>query len=138
MMIAEHRGSIACLGMVVVIAAGCARPAQGPTKAPEGAPGVATPAAQDVADAESDAHSLQSKVTRVTVYSDRARVTRQATAQVPGEPTVFAFRSLPGWTSADPSLCPHDVSRRHPCLLCATDDAPVTQELPVVTLKEPE
>ena len=97
MMIAEHRGSIACLGMVVVIAAGCARPAQGPTKAPEGAPGVATPAAQDVADAESDAHSLQSKVTRVTVYSDRARVTRQATAQVPGEPTVFAFRSLPGW-----------------------------------------
>ncbi len=48
------------------------------------------------------------------------------------------FRSLPGWTSADPSLCPHDVSRRHPCLLCATDDAPVTQELPVVTLKEPE
>lgn len=96
-MIVEHRGSIAYLGMVVVIAAGCARPAQGPTKAPEGMPGVAPPAAQDVADAESDAHSLQSKVTRVTVYSDRARVTRQATAQVPGEPTVFAFRSLPGW-----------------------------------------
>ncbi|MBK9752063.1 MAG: mucoidy inhibitor MuiA family protein [Nannocystis sp.] len=96
-MIAEHRGSIACLGIVMMIAAGCVRPATGPTKAPEGAPGVAPPAAQDVADAESDAHALQSKVTRVTVYSDRARVTRQATAQVPGEPTVFAFRSLPGW-----------------------------------------
>ncbi|HUH04289.1 MAG TPA: mucoidy inhibitor MuiA family protein, partial [Kofleriaceae bacterium] len=36
-------------------------------------------------------------VTRVTVYSDRARVSRQATAEVPTEATVFAFRSLPGW-----------------------------------------
>ena len=48
------------------------------------------------------------------------------------------FRSLPGWTSADPSLCPHDVSRRRPCLLCATADAPVTQELPIITLEEPD
>lgn len=40
---------------------------------------------------------LQSKVTKVTVYSDRARVTRQATVEVPTEATVFAFRSLPGW-----------------------------------------
>jgi uncharacterized protein (TIGR02231 family) len=40
---------------------------------------------------------LASKVTKVTVYSDRARVTRQAKVEVPTEATVFAFRSLPGW-----------------------------------------
>lgn len=40
---------------------------------------------------------LQSKVTKVTVYSDRARVSRQAQITLPAEPTVFAFRNLPGW-----------------------------------------
>lgn len=44
-----------------------------------------------------DAQALQSKVTKVTVYSDRARVTRQATTEVTSEPTVFAFKQLPGW-----------------------------------------
>jgi uncharacterized protein (TIGR02231 family) len=58
---------------------------------------VPPPAAQDVADAESDARPLRSKVARVTVYSDRARVTRQATAAVTAEPVVYAFRNLPGW-----------------------------------------
>lgn len=55
------------------------------------------PAAQDVADAETDAQALRSKVNRVTVYSDRARVSRQATAELTAEPKVYAFRSLPGW-----------------------------------------
>jgi uncharacterized protein (TIGR02231 family) len=45
----------------------------------------------------SDASVLESKVTKVTVYSDRARVTRQAQTKVTTEPTVFAFRKLPGW-----------------------------------------
>lgn len=53
--------------------------------------------AQDVADADSDAEALRSKVTRVTVYSDRARVSRQANVDLQMEPTVYAFRSLPGW-----------------------------------------
>lgn len=77
--------------------ASCGRPA--PTRpAPAPAPpAAAPPAAQDVADAESDARTLHSKVARVTVYSDRARVTRQARVEVPAEATVFAFRSLPGW-----------------------------------------
>ena len=45
----------------------------------------------------SNANVVKSKVTKVTVYSDRARVTRQATAEVSTESTVFAFRKLPGW-----------------------------------------
>jgi uncharacterized protein (TIGR02231 family) len=61
-------------------------------------PAVAAPVAvTDVADAQSQSQALVSRVTRVTVYSDRARLTRQATAAVTIEPTVFAFRSLPGW-----------------------------------------
>ncbi|HEY3355692.1 MAG TPA: mucoidy inhibitor MuiA family protein [Polyangia bacterium] len=57
---------------------------------------VAGPVVAEVPEA-SDAQALESKVTRVTVYSDRARVTRQATVKVATEPTVFAFRKLPGW-----------------------------------------
>ncbi|MBW2733089.1 MAG: mucoidy inhibitor MuiA family protein [Deltaproteobacteria bacterium] len=57
---------------------------------------VMGPAVVDVPEA-SNSQALPSKVTKVTVYSDRARVTRRATAQVSTEPTVFAFRKLPGW-----------------------------------------
>lgn len=58
---------------------------------------VAAPVALDVADAGSAARILQSEVTKVTVYSDRARITRRAKAEVSTEPVVFAFRQLPGW-----------------------------------------
>ncbi len=53
----------------------------------------------DAADAPADAIAipLQSKVTEVTVYSDRARVTRRAEANVTTESQVFSFRRLPGW-----------------------------------------
>jgi uncharacterized protein (TIGR02231 family) len=80
------------LGVAMMVA--CASPsAVKPTT-----PKVATaPAAQDVPTADSQVAALTSKVTKVTVYSDRARVTRQATVQLPSEATVFAFRSLPGW-----------------------------------------
>lgn len=53
--------------------------------------------APTVQEQEEDARVLQSRVTRVTVYSDRARVTRSSTVKVPSEPTVFVFRGLPGW-----------------------------------------
>lgn len=96
-MILKHRGWILNLGVVLAMV-GCARPGgRTATHKPSDASTVAPPAVQDVADADSDASTLQSKVTRVTVYSDRARVNRQASAMVPTEPTVFAFRSLPGW-----------------------------------------
>lgn len=76
---------------------GCAHKGQAPATTRPDATTVAPPAVQDVADADSEAQPLRSRVNKVTVYSDRARVSRQASAQVPTEPTVFAFRSLPGW-----------------------------------------
>ena len=53
----------------------------------------------DAIDAPLDAESqtLDSQVREVTVYSDRARVTRDAKVEISTEPTVFAFRNLPGW-----------------------------------------
>ena len=90
------------LGLVVT-GLGCTQPR---TTTPEDRPHrhhhVAEPTtppaeALEVADAESEGTTLESKVVRVTVYSDRARLTRSGTAQVLAEPTVFAFRSLPGW-----------------------------------------
>jgi uncharacterized protein (TIGR02231 family) len=101
----DPRGWILTRGVVASrVAAGTPPAARTPSTpiAATASPGPAAavvppPAAQDVADAESDAVPLTSKVTRVTVYSDRARITRQASAAVTTEPTVFAFRALPGW-----------------------------------------
>jgi len=59
-------------------------------------PDVLGPVAAPVPKA-SNGRVLASAVTKVTVYSDRARVTRRATANVSTKPTVFAFRKLPGW-----------------------------------------
>jgi hypothetical protein len=94
-MTSKHPGSFLSFGIAMIVA-GCASPPAVPPKAPQN---VAPPpaAAQDIATADSDAGVLKSKVTKVTVYSDRARVTRQAAVEVPAEATVFAFRSLPGW-----------------------------------------
>lgn len=43
------------------------------------------------------ANVLSSTIRNVTVYSDRARVTRRATAAIGPKPTVYAFKALPGW-----------------------------------------
>ena len=43
------------------------------------------------------ANALDSTVTKVTVYSDRAQVTREAAVEVSTESAVFAFKGLPGW-----------------------------------------
>ncbi len=80
------------VGLAMIVA--CASPPVIPPKAPVV---VTPPPAQDIATADSSANTLTSKVTKVTVYSDRARVTRRAQVQLPTEATVFAFRSLPGW-----------------------------------------
>ncbi len=93
---------IASLGVVLLIG-GCGHrpPTTRSATSPPGAPGVATPLpvppAQDVPTSATEGQTLASKVTRVTVYSDRARVTRQANADLTAEPTVYAFRGLPGW-----------------------------------------
>jgi uncharacterized protein (TIGR02231 family) len=40
---------------------------------------------------------VDSRITRVTVYSDRALVTREAAVSLTAEPLVFRFKKLPGW-----------------------------------------
>jgi uncharacterized protein (TIGR02231 family) len=82
---------------------GCAR-SQPSTSPPEPGPGSITAgsAFDDVADAMdapvgAPVEALRSKVTAVTVYSDRARVTRAASTNVSTAPKVVAFTGLPGW-----------------------------------------
>jgi uncharacterized protein (TIGR02231 family) len=58
---------------------------------------AALPESLDAEALESSAQSLKSAVSEVTVYSDRARVTRRSDTKLRSEPTVYAFRSLPGW-----------------------------------------
>jgi uncharacterized protein (TIGR02231 family) len=85
------------VGCVAMTLAGCARPhpaASPPHRSVTS--DVSTPAVADEPEASS-ASAVASRVTKVTVFSDRARVTRKATVQVSTEPTVFAFRKLPGW-----------------------------------------
>ncbi|MBN2719137.1 MAG: mucoidy inhibitor MuiA family protein [Deltaproteobacteria bacterium] len=67
------------------------------SRSESGAPAFSdVPEAMD-APVDADIKSVSSKVRSVTVYSDRARVTRTARVDVETEPTVFAFRELPGW-----------------------------------------
>ncbi len=44
-----------------------------------------------------NAVAVSSTIRKVTVYSDRALVRREAAVKVTTQPTVFAFRHLPGW-----------------------------------------
>jgi uncharacterized protein (TIGR02231 family) len=88
---------------VLATAVGCAR--SQPSTSPQppggdsGTPGVAFDDVPDAMDAPAGtpASALSSKVTAVTVYSDRAQITRRATTDVTTESKVFAFNGLPGW-----------------------------------------
>jgi uncharacterized protein (TIGR02231 family) len=85
-----------------LIASGCTRHPDATPKpqTPEGTGSARSSALAESLDTEAlqaTATTLSSAVTKVTVYSDRARVTREATATAETEPTVFAFRELPGW-----------------------------------------
>ena len=81
---------------------GCATtpPAAAP---PAAAPSSSTPPvfslAATVADQPEDPadKGVHSRITRVTVYSDRALVTREAQVALTAEPTVLRFKKLPGW-----------------------------------------
>lgn len=55
--------------------------------------------AATVADGPEDPadRGVTSHITRVTVYSDRALVSRDASVALTTEPTVFRFKKLPGW-----------------------------------------
>jgi uncharacterized protein (TIGR02231 family) len=87
---------------VLATLVGCAhsRPSTPPKPGAGSNPGSATfddvPGAMD-APAGIPAEALGSKVTAVTVYSDRAQITRRASTEVSTESKVFAFNGLPGW-----------------------------------------
>ena len=86
----------------LLMSLGCAPPSR-PADAvasPAGA-GFSAPVAPatlvDPGPDDPQAVGLASSIKKVTVYSDRALVTREATIAIKGEPTVLAFRHLPGW-----------------------------------------
>ncbi|MBK9260946.1 MAG: DUF4140 domain-containing protein [Polyangiaceae bacterium] len=90
--------------VVLALAAhtGCAGNAA-TTQARPVAPPSATPAvftlAASVADKSEDPadKGIASRITKVTVYSDRALVTREASVALTTAPTVVHFTKLPGW-----------------------------------------
>jgi len=97
----------ACGGAWLLLTAGCA-PAANTAKAlssaktPNGVAGRGDPSWPQASLAAPDpedptAVTLSSAIRKVTVYSDRALVTRQATAKVGAEPIVYVFKQLPGW-----------------------------------------
>jgi len=82
--------------------------------------------------AEDGVVDVTSRIRKVTVYSDRASVTREANVSLEDAPKVFALRKLPGWVddaSVRVALVPADagqivdvqVSREY--LAKATDEA---------------
>ena len=95
-----------CLGALLVMALGCtATRTTGTAPAPAAAPSPAAaaeasiPLATPMAPGPDDPRAvpLSAAIRKVTVYSDRALVTREANARISAEPTVYAFQQLPGW-----------------------------------------
>src|SRR5208283_1181856 len=48
-------------------------------------------------DNDDGATTVGSKISEVTIYADRARVTRSAAVTIRPQTATFAFRKLPGW-----------------------------------------
>ncbi len=88
---------------------------------------------------------VQSRITEVTVYSDRARVTREAVLKMPKGIFVLAFEKLPGWideASIRASLLPVeggdilDVRVQREYLAQATDEKLVAAEKEVRDIED--
>jgi uncharacterized protein (TIGR02231 family) len=92
----EQAAALTLAALLSGLVMGCepARPARDP-----GGAGSTVPEASLVAPTPDDPGTvgLSSEIKRVTVFSDRALVTREATAKVTATPTVYAFKHLPGW-----------------------------------------
>ena len=93
-----------CLGGWLVMATGCARSAATAQSAASanrsGAAGTVDPSVPQASLVSADdpnAVSVPSAIRKVTVYSDRALVSREASVKLTTEPTVYAFKHLPGW-----------------------------------------
>lgn len=93
---------VSILGAAVLTVAACAPPNVTPPKVAPTAVvpkvDVAAPIASSAAtDDDPTAVAVDSRIRKVTVYSDRAMVTREATVSPGAEPTVLSFSALPGW-----------------------------------------
>ncbi len=81
--------------------AGCAgtQPSVGPIQpTSQNAPLLAAIVAKGADQPEDPADKgVASRITKVTVYSDRAMVNREASVSVSTEPTLFRFKKLPSW-----------------------------------------
>ncbi len=84
-------------GALSLLTIGCAKTSAEPSQPPEASATSDASATLDPEALEAAAETTKSKVTKVTVFSDRARVTRKAETELSVEPTVLAFRNLPGW-----------------------------------------
>ncbi|MDI1435752.1 mucoidy inhibitor MuiA family protein [Polyangium sorediatum] len=91
------------LALLVSAALGCTSTPPAVTPRAENTPPQSTPPvfalAASVADTAEDPadRGVASRITKVTVYSDRALVSREAAVALTTEPTVFRFKKLPGW-----------------------------------------
>ncbi|MFO0567915.1 MAG: mucoidy inhibitor MuiA family protein [Polyangiaceae bacterium] len=92
-----------CVGGWLALGVGCAGTGATakPTTAAHGASAASgvdpsSPQARLVAD-DPNAVAVSSAIRKVTVYSDRALVSREGAVKVTASPTVYAFKHLPGW-----------------------------------------
>lgn len=96
---------LGALALLLLLSAGLGCTANPPAASPgsSGPPLSAPPPvfalAATVSDQPEDPaeKGVASRITKVTVYSDRALVSREATITLAAEPTVVRFKKLPGW-----------------------------------------
>src|SRR6185369_5027544 len=88
---------------LLFIVAGCApthassRPAAYSPTAMNGGDAIVPQAGVISSPDDPNAVAVSSKIRKVTVYSDRALVSREGAVALAAHPTVYAFRHLPGW-----------------------------------------
>ncbi|MFO0586908.1 MAG: mucoidy inhibitor MuiA family protein [Polyangiaceae bacterium] len=94
--------SLFAAGLVLSASLGCVSQS-GPVAPPTAHASSPTPPvftlAAEVADKPEDPadKGVASRISKVTVYSDRALIVREAPVAIGLEPTVFRFKKLPGW-----------------------------------------
>ncbi len=93
-----------CLGASLTAALGCAptlktstSPGDASARAAGADPSVPQAALVSPGPNGPQATTLSSSIKKVTVYSDRAMISREASAKIGSSPTLYAFRQLPGW-----------------------------------------
>ncbi len=98
----NHLTRVAVLLVAFCTPTGCApkqpptAPVPGSTQRAEDAPPVFA-LASEVASNDDVKNAVSSRITKVTVYSDRALVTREASVPITKDAVVHRFHHLPGW-----------------------------------------